>query len=448
MAGASEAASFRVSASARSKHHGTATPQGLTAGRARDVLVFAAGIAAALLAFVGTALFLDPGGRGGLVTLPVPVPGPEDGPRTFYDDPEVSYAVASGRRLTGWDAKRAEWLRSRGLGRRNAPERVVMVSGSQPEPCPGDAGDHLMLRFLKNKLDYCRLHGIELLYNREVLHPAMRGYWAKIPIVRAAMLAHPEAEWVWWVDSDAVFTDMDFSLPLAKYAGRNFVVYGWPNKFFVRKSWLGLNAGVFLIRNCQWSLDFMDEWARMGPAYPEEHARWGKVFRDTLSDKDSDVACDQSALVYLLLNGWARLGKKTFIETEYFFQGYWKEVVDRLDGVAARYEAVERRTPTPGLRRRHAEREHLRYAAARNAAVSGVVPGPAGGGEKGWRRPLITHFVGCQPCSGGRNPMYSRESCDDGMRRALAFADDQVLRAYGFRHAAPLNDSVRVLPFD
>ena len=33
-----------------------------------------------------------------------------------------------------------------------------------------------MLRFLKNKLDYCRLHGIELLYNREFLHPAMRGY--------------------------------------------------------------------------------------------------------------------------------------------------------------------------------------------------------------------------------------------------------------------------------
>ncbi|XP_066335703.1 probable glycosyltransferase 6 [Miscanthus floridulus] len=323
-----------------------------------------------------------------------------------------------------------------------------MVSGSQPEPCPGDAGDHLMLRFLKNKVDYCRLHGIELLYNREFLHPAMRAYWAKIPIVRAAMLAHPEAEWVWWVDSDAVFTDMDFSLPLAKYAGRNFVVYGWPNKFFVRKSWLGLNAGVFLIRNCQWSLDFMDEWARMGPAYPEEHARWGKTLRDALSDVDSDVACDQSALVYMLLNGWERLGKKTFVETDYFFQGYWKEVVDRLDGVAARYEAVERRSRTPGLRRRHAEREHLRYAAARNAAVSSVVPGPAGGGVKGWRRPLITHFVGCQPCSGGRNPMYSRESCDDGMRRALAFADDQVLRAYGFRHAASLNDSVRALPFD
>ena len=54
-----------------------------------------------------------------------------------------------------------------------------------------------------------------------------------------------------------------------------------------------------------------------GPAYPE-HSRWGKV----LKDKDYDVACDQSALVfvYLLFNNQERLGNKTFIETEYFFQ--------------------------------------------------------------------------------------------------------------------------------
>jgi hypothetical protein len=438
----SEATPLRVTAPG--KQHGGAPPS-MLAGRARDALVFAAGVAAAVLAILGSASFL--GAHGSRLLVSFPVPGPEDGPRTFYDDPELSYDAVDGRRLTGWDAKRAAWLRSRGLARRrqSAPERVVMVSGSQPKPCPGDAGDHLLLRFLKNKLDYCRLHRIQLLYNRDFLQPAMTSYWAKIPIVRAAMLAHPEAEWIWWVDSDAVFTDMDFSLPLAtRYASHNFIAYGVP-KNIKRKSWLSINAGVFLIRNCQWSLDFLDEWARMGPAYPE-HARWGKVFRNELSDKDSDVTCDQSALVYLLLNNWERLGKKAFIETEYYFMGFWGEIMDRLDGVAARYEAVERRAQ--GLRRRHAEREHLRYAAARNAAVSGTVPGPAGGGEKGWRRPLITHFTGCQPCSGGRNPSYSRESCDDGMRRALGFADDQVLRAYGFRHAAPLNDTVRPLPFD
>ncbi|CAL4984201.1 unnamed protein product [Urochloa decumbens] len=444
MAGWSEAAPLRVSASPAAATSKRLAP----ASRARDALVFAAGVAAAVLALLGSASV--PGGGIPLMAA-LPAPGPDDAPRTFYDDPELSYdAVRGRRRLTGWDAKRAAWLRSRGLDRRHAPERVVMVSGSQPEPCKGAAGDHLLLRTLKNKLDYCRLHGIELLYNRDFLHPAMTSYWAKIPIVRAAMVAHPDAEWVWWVDSDAVFTDMDFSLPLAtRYAGKNLVAYGWPDKI-AKKSWLGINNGVFLLRNCQWSLDLLDEWARMGPAFPE-HDRWAKTVLGALTDKGGSTWFDdQSALVYLLLFNWERLGEKAFIETEYFLMAYWLDIVGTLDGVAARYEAVERaaRSGSSGLRRRHAEREHLRYAAARNAAVSGVVPGPAGGGYKGWRRPLITHFVGCQPCSGEQNPMYTKQSCDDGMRAALGFADDQVLRAYGFRHAGLLNDSVRPLPFD
>jgi len=240
-----------ASRAAGSKQYGAAAP-GL-AGRARDAAVFASGVAAAaaVLALLGSASVLELAPRISSPRVAVPAPGPDDGPRTFYDDPELSYAAVGGRRLAGWDAKRAAWLRSRGLAARASPERVVMVSGSQPEPCPGDAGDHLLLRFLKNKLDYCRLHGIQLLYNRDFLQPAMSSYWAKIPIVRAAMLAHPEAEWVWWVDSDAVFTDMDFSLPLAtRYAGYNLVAYGVA-KDIKRKSWLGINAGVFIIRNCQ-----------------------------------------------------------------------------------------------------------------------------------------------------------------------------------------------------
>ncbi|CAO2149165.1 unnamed protein product [Urochloa humidicola] len=435
-----------MAAPASNKPHGGA--QRKLQGRARDALVFAASFAVAVLALLAPASVLSPPWRG-QPAVPPRIPGPADGPRTFYDDPELSYDAVAGRRITGWDAKRAAWLRSRGLaGGRSTPERVVMVSGSQPDPCPGEAGDHLMLRFLKNKLDYCRLHGIELLYNRDFLHPAMTYVWAKIPIVRAAMLAHPEAEWIWWVDSDAAFTDMDFFPPLAtKYSHHNLIVHGDIERFFGNRSWLGINTGVFLIRNCQWSLDLMDQWVRMGPAYPE-HDHWGHVVMESLAEKGSPWCDDQSALAYLLLNDWERLGKKVYIETEYYLHGYWVDIMGRLDGgVAARYEDVERRTPA--LRRRHAERERARYAEARNAAVGGgAVPGPAGGGKWGWRRPFVTHFVGCQPCGGGRNPMYSKESCDGGMRRALDFADDQVLRAYGFRHGAPLDGSIVPLPFD
>ncbi|KAL6842937.1 hypothetical protein ACP4OV_027250 [Aristida adscensionis] len=39
-------------------------------------------------------------------------------------------------------------------------------------------------------------------------------------------------------------------------------------------------------------------------------------------------------------------------------------------------------------------------------------------------------------------------SCHDGIRRALDFSDDQVIRAYGFRHAALLDKAVVPLPLD
>lgn len=60
----------------------------------------------------------------------------------------------------------------------------------------------------------------------------------------------------------------------------------------------------------------------------------------------------------------------------------------------------------------------------------------------------MTHFTGCQPCGGEPNKIYSKKSCADGMNRALNFADDQVLRNYGYRHKDPLSDEVRPLPFD
>uniref|UniRef100_A0ACD5U0L2 Uncharacterized protein n=1 Tax=Avena sativa TaxID=4498 RepID=A0ACD5U0L2_AVESA len=450
---ASESAPFCVSGSGAGGGGGKGGAVVLV-GRVHDALVFAAGAVTAVLLLLGTSSFLSPEPVPNLVAFrsaAVSVSVSSPGRRTFYDDPDLTYAVGR-RRLTGWDEKRAHWLRlhyPRGLNASGGPaERVVMVSGSQSHACKGAGGDNLLLRFLKNKVDYCRLHGVELFYNTALLHPEMRSYWAKIPAVRAAMLAHPEAEWIWWLDADAVLTDMDFSLPLHRYRDHNLVFYGWDTEVYRASSWVGLNAGVFLIRNCQWSLDFMDAWARMGPASPE-YARWGQVLQDTLKGKADNESDDQSALVYLLINNRNKWGTKTYLHNDYYFQGYWAEIVDRLDEIAARYLAAERRGPASAaaLRRRHSEGEHARYAAARNAAVKRSVPGPAGGGQTGWRRPFVTHFTGCQPCGGKPNQIYSNQSCAHGMRRALNFADDQVLRAYGFRHDGPLSDDVRPLPF-
>eukprot|EP00249_Psilotum_nudum_P003553 c16993_g2_i2 orf=1-1143(-) len=180
----------------------------------------------------------------------------------MHMDPDYSLGEA----IKDWDRKRQQWLGQNPQSISHSEDgkpRLFVLSGSQPSPCSNPIGDHLLLRCLKNKIDYCRLHGIDIFYNMALLDPSMPTFWAKLPLVRATMLSHPEADWIWWVDADAIVTDMEFEIPLEKYSDYNFIVYGWEGRIFEARSWVGLNAGSFLIRNCQWSMEFMERWAAM-----------------------------------------------------------------------------------------------------------------------------------------------------------------------------------------
>ncbi|KAL5556773.1 hypothetical protein UlMin_039009 [Ulmus minor] len=354
--------------------------------------------------------------------------------KTFYDDPETSYSI--GKPVKNWDEKRREWLRRHPSFA--GGERVLMVSGSQPSACKNPIGDHFLLRFFKNKVDYCRIHGYDIFYNNALLHPKMGSYWAKLPVVRAAMMAHPEAEWIYWVDSDALFTDMDFKLPLDKYKNHNLIVHGWAHLIQQTHSWTGLNAGVFLIRNSQWALDFIEVWAKMGPQTPD-YEKWGGILRSTFPDKEFPESDDQTGLAYLIYKEKDTWADKIYLENEYYFEGYWEEIVRTLDNITKGYDEMEREDRR--LRRRHAEKVSEQYGAIREERVKE-------GGDASRRRPFITHFTGCQPCSGNHNEMYSGKSCWDGMVKALNFADNQVLRRFGFLHPQLLDSSVSPVPFD
>ncbi|KAM7520389.1 hypothetical protein LguiB_019351 [Lonicera macranthoides] len=359
---------------------------------------------------------------------------------TFYDDPTLTYTVGNPP-IKNWDKKRKQWLKHHPSFAAGVHDRILIVTGSQSAPCKNPIGDHLLLRFFKNKVDYARIHGYDIFYNNLLLHPKMTTFWAKIPVVRAAMVAHPEAEWIWWVDSDAAFTDMEFKPPLDRYKDFNFVVHGWPHLIYDRKSWTSLNAGVFLIRNCQWSLDFMEVWASMGPQTPN-YDKWGEILRATLPDKLFPESDDQSGLVYLLLKEKEKWGNKVYVEGGYYFEGYWLEIVETLGNITDRYLGIEREVRR--LRRRHAEKVVESYSALRERYLK-----EAGYGKGSWRRPFITHFTGCQPCSGDHNQMYSGGNCWDAMVKALNFADNQVLRNFGYVHPDLLDSAtVTPLPFD
>jgi len=314
---------------------------------------------------------------------------PDPPPRTLRDPP---YTL--GPKISDWDAQRRRWLaRNPGFPATVAggKPRIMLVTGSQPGPCDNPLGDHYLLKTTKNKIDYCRIHGIQIVHNLAHLDNELAGYWAKLPLLRRLMLSHPEVEWIWWMDSDALFTDMAFELPLSRYDGHNLIIHGYQDLLFEKHSWIALNTGSFLFRNCQWSLDLLDAWAPMGPkGFIRDQA--GKVLTANLKGRPAFEADDQSALIYLLLSQKDKWMDKVFIENSYYLHGFWAGLVDKYEEMMENHH--------PGL------------------------------GDERW--PFVTHFVGCKPC--GSYGDYPVERCLRSMERAFNFADNQVLRLYGFSH--------------
>ncbi|KAJ7518083.1 hypothetical protein O6H91_21G054400 [Diphasiastrum complanatum] len=315
-------------------------------------------------------------------------------------DPKTPYSL--GPKISDWNEQRASWLSKNPhmSATVNGKPRILLVTGSQPKPCDNPAGDHYLLKSLKNKIDYCRLHGIEIFFNMAFLDPQMTSFWAKLPLVRKLMLAHPEVEWIWWMDSDAMFTDMVFELPMEKYKDKNFILHGWDQAVYNEKNWIGLNTGVFLLRNCQWSLDILDAWATMGPK-GTIRLEAGKLLTKTLKGRPEFEADDQSALVYLLTTKRDEWGDKVFLESSYYLHGYWVILVEKYEEMMEKHH--------PGL------------------------------GDDRW--PFVTHFVGCKPC--GIHGVYPVERCLNQMERAFNFADNQILQMYGFQHRRLGNTEVK-----
>ncbi|GAV71541.1 Glyco_transf_34 domain-containing protein [Cephalotus follicularis] len=325
---------------------------------------------------------------------------PDDPTEPEISNPNITYTL--GPKVSNWDRDRKVWLNNNPEFPNfvNGKARILLVTGSPPNPCDNPIGDHYLLKSVKNKIDYCRLHGIEIVYNMAHLDKELAGYWAKLPLIRRLMLSHPEVEWIWWMDSDALFTDMVFEIPLSKYDGYNLVVHGYPDLMFNQKSWIALNTGSFLFRNCQWSLDLLDAWAPMGPkgAVREEA---GKILTANLKGRPAFEADDQSALIYLLLSQKDQWMDKVFLENQYYLHGYWAGLVDRYEEMVEKYH--------PGL------------------------------GDERW--PFVTHFVGCKPC--GSYGDYPVERCLSSMERAFNFADNQVLKLYGFGHRGLLSPKIK-----
>ena len=301
--------------------------------------------------------------------------------------------------IRDWDEQRQEWMSQFGhIVSSSSHTNILLVTSSPSSPCESPLGDHYLLKSIKNKMDYAHTHHMHIFYNIAKLYPGMSSSglgsssWSKLPLLRNLMLTHPEIEWLWWMDDNAMFTDMSFEVPLDKYKDHNLVLHGREDEVYVKKEWVGLNTGSFLIRNCQWALDLLDVWAPMGLKGGQE---MGKVLSETLVGRPPFEADDQSALVYLLITQKDLWANKVFLENSYYLDGYWVNLVDLfVDDV-----------DVPKVS--HSDNSHNRW-------------------------PFVTHFMGCQTCSSYGE--YSVERCLKHMERSFNFADNQILDQYGYTH--------------
>ncbi|BBN02855.1 xyloglucan 6-xylosyltransferase [Marchantia polymorpha subsp. ruderalis] len=360
------------------------------------------------------------GGGGG--SLSVQDPPPENKPTvqvtaanvatiTFKDDPITSragrkdarrflekYPYSLGSKISDWDKQRQDFAEDSAVTGLPKKSGIFLVSGQQPTSCSNAMGDHYYLKFLKNRVDYCRLHGIRNhLYNMADIDEGVNRVWAKLPVLRTLMLEHPDVEWFLWIDSDALITNMNYEVPLRRYKNHNFVIHGIKDLVYGKKQWSGVTTGAFLIRNCQWSLDFLEAWAVMADKKYEE--KWGTFLSDHLTERPrNQPAEDQSAAVYTLANEPTKWSSKVYLEKADDMSRFWKQV------------DFSKLRDDPSL-----------------------------------PKAFVTHFAGCQSCTGGATNA-SIAVCQAGMEKAFNFADNQVLARYGYLHSDLTSYAVKPLP--
>ncbi|KNC84626.1 hypothetical protein SARC_03156 [Sphaeroforma arctica JP610] len=110
---------------------------------------------------------------------------------------------------------------------------------------------------------YAKKHGYDFyVYRDSTLDWDMeRGFWDSAVTwnkVNAVPRHMPDHEWVMWIDSDAVITNLDITLEsiIAQGEGKEFLIADDPG------GWQ-LNTGVWFAKNTQWTRDMMQKWWQM-----------------------------------------------------------------------------------------------------------------------------------------------------------------------------------------
>lgn len=203
--------------------------------------------------------------------------------------------------------------------------RVLIVSAVAPKPCQSANGDNILMLATKNKQDYARMHNYDFYLATHLTRSDIGGAWNKVALM-AELLAKnaisKQYEWLVWMDYDAIVYDIKFSIPWEKYEGRNFVLWGQTTELFEKgDAHMGLNTGVFYIRQSNWS-------AKLFASVSEYGRNNGKLYEEEMKSalgKYDWALFDQNGFAHNLRLPDVHGKENLFLEQDYTINGYWKD---------------------------------------------------------------------------------------------------------------------------
>lgn len=100
---------------------------------------------------------------------------------------------------------------------------------------------------------YCNRHNYDFKVFREGFDQSRSPRWSKLKFIKQTL---KDYEWVFWIDADAIFTNHDMLISgFVQDRGDLFMCLDLQQRF---------NAGVMLLRNCDWTFWMLDEaWSRL-----------------------------------------------------------------------------------------------------------------------------------------------------------------------------------------
>ncbi|KAL7268588.1 hypothetical protein RUND412_008785 [Rhizina undulata] len=189
------------------------------------------------------------------------------------------------------------------------PDQIILLSASDGKGHNGGI-PHLLEDTQVNRKEYAQLHG----YTYHFLNISKYEYggahpvWAKLPAIVETFNTFPDAQWIWWLDLDAIIMTPTIELSkfllshealnnsimrgveLKKGGGASTGVFTSKNPNVKKVDLIfsqdlnGINAGSFFIRRSEFTRWFMDMWADpffMGQSWPgQEQDAVGHLIRE------------------------------------------------------------------------------------------------------------------------------------------------------------------------